>query len=270
MINTVVIGSAGRVGKVILQEILIDNELALVGAIEAKNHPLIGKDISSVISGENFNIHFTDSIYSLNSKIDVIIDFSSPDSIDEYIPFAINNNIPVVLGTTGIAHKLDYLREVSNSIPILISPNMSLGMNILFEFLKYAMKYFDRNVDIEIIETHHKYKKDAPSGSARVIYKIISKAFDPSLTDNDIEKIMMKNLNKPRSVGEIGIHSLRYGESTASHKIIFSLGEEELQFYHNVSNRSVFAKGALKAAKFIVHQKPGTYSMFDVLKSNLK
>ena len=201
------------------------------------------------------------SKYSSKEKYDVVIDFSHPSALDNILKLCREKNMPLIIGTTGFnEEQLSQIRLASGEIPILQSTNMSLGMNLLFALVEQTAAILKDKVDIEVIESHHNRKKDAPSGSAKTIVESIEKGL------GETRKHQHGRYGEcPRENGEIGIHAIRGGNIVGYHEANFINELETVKITHEAYNRSVFAQGALEAAKFILKKGPGLYTMRDVL-----
>ncbi len=194
-------------------------------------------------------------------KIDIIIDFSHPSSLGDIIEIARENRSALILGTTGYSESdLAKIRSLSEEIPILKSSNMSLGMNILFSLVEQTASMLKDKVDIEVIESHHNRKKDAPSGSAKTIVESIERGLGEKRKHQHGRYGQCK-----REEGEIGIHAIRGGNIVGFHEASFINELETIKISHEAYDRSVFAEGALVGAKFLSSQKPGLYTMKDIL-----
>jgi len=230
MIKTTVCGVSGRMGGLIARLIAENKNFSLVGAVEKIDHPEFGKEIEG--------IGIVSDLAKVIGESDVVIEFTAPSATLKHLAICGNKNVPVVIGTTGFSQEeIGEIRTISEKIPVLLSPNMSLGVNLLFKLVKEAATIL-KNYEVEIVETHHNKKKDAPSGTAKKIAEI---------------------------VGDVPIHSLRFGNVIGEHRVIFAGKSERLELFHRAENRETFARGALKAAAFIVNQNPGLYSMEDIL-----
>lgn len=191
----------------------------------------------------------------------VLLDFTHPSALANLLKLALDKKLPLVIGTTGYSKgQIEEIKAASKEIPILYSTNMSIGMNLMFSLVEEIARKIGNDVDIEIIESHHKRKKDAPSGSAISIAEAIERGL------GDKRKHQFGRFGQcPRENGEIGFHSIRGGNIVGYHEALF-IGElETIKISHEAYDRKVFAKGALKAAKFIIGKEPGLYSMKDVL-----
>jgi len=257
----VVVGVAGRMGKRILSLALEAGRFDIVGAVERQDHPDIGKDAGLVAAAAPINVKL-DSVYPAGA--DVAIDFSQPQAADKTVDYCVKNKVALVLGTTGLSdqqHKK--IKTASEKIPVIYATNMSVGMNVLFSLVGKVASMLGDEYDIEIIEQHHRFKKDAPSGSALTLAENICKAtgkkFPDCLTYGRSGKDAL------RKKGDIGIHAVRAGDITGEHDVIFSTLGETLTLSHTAHTRDTFARGALRAAQWLVGKKPALYSMTDVL-----
>lgn len=194
-------------------------------------------------------------------KYHVLLDFTHPSALDNVLQLALERRLPLVIGTTGYNdEQLEKIKAASKEIPILYATNMSLGMNLLFSLVEGIARKIGKDADIEIVESHHNRKKDAPSGSAITIAESIEKGL------GERRKYQYGRQGQcPRQKGEIGIHSLRGGNIVGYHEVNFIGDLESIRLSHEAYDRKVFAKGALEAAKFIIGKEPGLYSMRDVL-----
>ncbi|NBG87035.1 4-hydroxy-tetrahydrodipicolinate reductase [Isachenkonia alkalipeptolytica] len=197
----------------------------------------------------------------LDEDMDVIIDFSHPSSLEKLLGFALKTKTPVVVATTGFSEKQQQEIDLaSKKIPVLQASNTSIGMNLLFSLVKQSAKALGSSVDIEIVETHHRRKKDAPSGSAKTLVHSLEEGL------GEKRKITYGREGEcPRETGEIGVHALRGGDIKGVHHVHFIDDMEQITLSHEAMDRKVFAGGALKAGKFLINKGPGRYGMEDVL-----
>lgn len=192
---------------------------------------------------------------------DVVVDFSHTSSLDRLLDFCLKRKCPLVIGTTGYSEaQMKQIEEASKTIPLVYSANMSLGMNLLFSLVRDAAAILKDSVDIEVVEYHHNQKKDAPSGSARSIVEAIEEGLGESR-----EKVYGRVGESLRKKGEIGMHSIRGGNIIGRHEAWFIHELESVTLVHEANDRSVFAKGAMEAAKFAATASPGFYDMTHVL-----
>lgn len=257
----VVSGAGGRMGKRIISLAIEAGNLDIIGAVEIKAHPDIGKDAGTLAGAGALNIK-VDQGYPAGA--DVVIDFSQPEAADTTVNYCLENKAALVLGTTGLT--LDQHQKVKNAserIPVIYGTNMSVGMNVLFSLAGKAASMLGDDYDIEIVEQHHRFKKDAPSGSALTLAENICEAtgreFPDCLTHGRNGKDAL------REKGTIGIHAVRAGDIAGIHSVIFSTLGETVTLNHNAHSRDGFARGALRAARWLTGKKPGLYSMAQVL-----
>lgn len=255
MLNIGLIGADGKMGQEIIKVILANKTVynlsyAIISTKESINSEL---DASIVLN----NI-------SAMGKVDIVIDFSNPNSIFNTLNYCIESNTPIVIGTTGFnAEQKKLITSTSSKIAILLSPNMSLSVNVLFNLVNIAaIKLID--FEAEIFEAHHRNKKDSPSGTAIKLGEIIAKARNIDFLST--AKFTRYGSNESRNKNEIGFAVSRGGNIIGKHQVSFISDNEILKLTSEVSNRSSFAYGALMAAKFLVEQKAGMYDMSDVLK----
>lgn len=257
----IVIGAAGRMGKRILSLALDAGQFDIMGAVERPDHADIGKDAGLVASAGPINVKL-DSVYQADA--DVAIDFSQPAAADKTIDYCLEGSTALVLGTTGLTEQQrEKIRTASAKIPIIYGTNMSVGMNVLFSLVGKLALMLGDEYDTEIIEQHHRFKKDAPSGSALTLAENICKATGKKFPDCLIHGRSGKDALRQK--GTIGIHAVRAGDITGIHSVIFSTLGEKLTLNHTAHSRDTFARGALRAAEWLTGKKPGLYSMADVI-----
>ncbi len=268
MIKIIVIGAMGRMGRLIIQTIADDPDCELFGAVEMMGHKDIGKDVGNLIGLGSLGMPIVDELEKVITGADCIIDFSTPKSTLESLPVAVASSVPVVIGTTGLTGRkeMKQIRLMSKKIPILLSPNMSIGMNILFKVVQDIARYTKERFDVDILDIHHRTKKDVPSGTAMKLaeYVAIARGLDPKKNIH----FMKHEMDFKRSPDEIKIMASRIGDVVGEHTIFFGGKGETIEITHRASNRQNFAEGAILAAKWIVNQKKGLYNMFDVLGIN--
>jgi 4-hydroxy-tetrahydrodipicolinate reductase len=251
MIKAAINGYLGHMGQVIEKLILENDNIELVAGID--------KNISNY-KGE---LKVYESVFELEDKCDVIIDFSHPCSLESLVKYCTSNKIPLVIGTTGYGEKeIDLLSEGSKEIPIFYTANMSLGVNLLLDLVSKAAILLKDDFDIEIIEKHHNKKIDAPSGTAYLIADTINKELE-----NSMNYVFDRHLShKKRSNNEIGIHSIRGGTIVGEHSVIFSGLDEVIEIKHSAGSKQIFGQGALRAVDFIIGKEPGLYNMRNLIK----
>ena len=256
----VVVGAAGRMGKRIVALAVDSGEFDIVGAVERQSHPDIDKDAGLLAGAGAIDIKLTDTF---SKGGEVAIDFSLAEAADETLEHCLENKLALVSGTTGLSSaQREKFKAASKTIPIIYGTNMSVGMNVLFNLVGKVATMLGDEYDIEITEKHHRFKKDAPSGSALTLAENICKA-----TGKDVETTLThgRSGESLREKGTIGMHAVRAGDIVGDHSVIFGTLGETVSVNHTANSRDTFVRGALRAAKWLVGKVPGLYSMADVL-----
>lgn len=255
-IKLVVCGAAGRMGMRILNLASQDKKFQVVGAVEAKDR--LRSSEKSKTSGL-----WTDDLKTVIQKADVVIDFTVPSATERNLDLAKAAKKAIVIGTTGLEDRQkSAAAKAAKSIPIVLAPNMSVGVNLLFALAAQAAKVL-KDYHVEILEVHHAQKKDAPSGTALKLAEIIAQTLG-----RDLKKTMVTGRSGQvgaRRPEEIGVMSLRLGDTIGDHTVHFGSPGERIELTHRASSRDTFVSGALAAARWVVGQKPGLYDMMDVL-----
>lgn len=253
-------GAAGRMGTRLIQLIAKDPSLELAAALEHAGHSQLGADPSVPAGIPTLSVRFT-TLEGLETPLDAMIDFSTPEASLRVAEACRVRKIPLVVGTTGFDPETrSRLSSVSQEIPFLIAPNMSRAVNLLERLVEETARVLGNAADIEIVERHHHLKKDAPSGTALRLAEVAGRAIGSS---NYIYG--RHGLTGERVTGEIGIHALRTGDNPGEHTVVFGLLGETLELTHRALNRDGFVRGALDAAKFLAKKPAGLYTMRDVL-----
>lgn len=264
MIKVIIAGAAGRMGSRLVALTKESAALALAGAVEAKGHGSMGDDAGEAAGCGHTGIRITEDLSSVLPQADVVVDFSAPEASLEHVRLAAQHRRAVVLGTTGFtAADMSELRDLARHIPCVCSPNMSVGVNLLFKAVAEMAKTLGEDYDIEIIEAHHRLKKDAPSGTALKLAEVLAKAMNRNLDEKGV--YARKGLIGERKPGEIGMQTIRAGDIVGDHTVIFGGMGERIEVVHRAQSRDTFARGALRAAQWAVKQQPGLYDMLDVL-----
>jgi len=260
MIQLAIHGAAGRMGRRLVALASGDSGLKLVAALDHEGCGLLGQDAGRVSGEDPTGVDITST---LDTKPDVMIDFSIQPALRHAIALCQERGIALVIGTTGLTDDDERaIDAAAGSVAVLQAPNMSLGVNLLFALVGQVAKQLGDDYDIEIVEAHHRFKQDAPSGTAMGLVKSICDA-----TGKDIDKDVKHGRSgmDPRSLGEIGVHALRLGDEVGRHTVSFATLGEEVQLTHKANTRDTFALGALRAAKWLVGKPAGRYHMKDVL-----
>jgi 4-hydroxy-tetrahydrodipicolinate reductase len=253
-------GAAGRMGLRLVQFIAEDPDVRLACALERPGHPRLGEDAGTLAGLGALGVPLASSA-GHSGPIDAMIDFSHPLGALEVARLCQQSGIPLVIGTTGLeTSQRVQLEAVSTSIPLLISPNMSRAVNLLMRLVGEAARVLGKTADIEIIERHHRMKKDAPSGTALRLAEIAAQAAGVGKFVHGREGQVGE-----RPHDEIGIHAVRAGDSPGDHSVVFGLLGESLELSHRALNRDGFVRGAIDAAKFLADKSPGLYTMAVVL-----
>jgi len=262
MIQVAINGATGRMGRRLVVLAGQDPELKVVAALDHEGCGLLGQDAGRVAGEEEAGVPISATLDSAVTP-DVVIDFSVQPAVLTVVKLCTERGIPLVTGTTGLTDEdQQAVEDAAQKIAVLQAPNMSLGVNLLFALAGKVARQLGDDYDIEVVEAHHRFKQDAPSGTAMGLIESICDA-----TGKDINKDVKhgRSGNDPRVPGEIGAHALRLGDEVGRHSVSFATLGEEVQLSHRASTRDTFAKGALRAGKWL-HGKPaGLYSMKDVL-----
>ncbi len=252
MINVMLSGCNGKMGRVISSLLANDIEANVV----------CGFDINTDTS-QGYPVY--DCLDSVKEKVDVVIDFSHPDSLSSIISYCQKNNVPVVVATTGLSdEQKNDISELSKKVPVFFTFNMSLGINLLVNLVKKATSILEDNFDIEIVEKHHNQKIDAPSGTAIMI----ADAIKDTMQQNAEFVYDRHSLREKRKKNEIGMHAIRGGTIVGEHSVIFAGKDEVIEINHQAHSKEVFAVGAIKAAKFLIGKDAGMYDMADLIAEN--
>jgi 4-hydroxy-tetrahydrodipicolinate reductase len=264
MIRAVVSGAAGRMGRQVIAVLALDGGFTLVGALEAPGHGAVGSDAGTGAGTAPLGVLITDDRAAALADADVVIDFSTPDSTLGVVEEAARIGLAVVTGTTGHSDEnVKRIAGLAKDIPVVMAPNMSVGVNLLFALSEEVAHVLGDDYDVEIIEAHHNQKVDAPSGTAKRLLEIIARARGKDPGDAAVHGREGMVGKRPR--GEIGVHAIRAGDIVGEHTIIFGTTGERIELVHRLSSRIILARGAVRAATWVVGKKPGLYDMLDVL-----
>jgi 4-hydroxy-tetrahydrodipicolinate reductase len=264
MIKAIVTGAGGRMGGRIISLISADQDIRVVGAVEQKDHAHIGRDMGEDIGLGKTGIVIDGDMTTCIEKGDVIIDFTHHEASLKHLEVAVERGRAIVIGSTGFkADEIKRIRALAGNTRCVLAPNMSVGVNVMFKVLEYVAGILGDDYDVEILEAHHHLKKDAPSGTAMRMAQIIADKLS-----RDLEQVGVyarKGMVGERTRTEIGIQTLRAGDIVGDHMVMFGGVGERLEFIHRAHSRDNFAKGAIRAAKWVVNQRNGLYDMQDVL-----
>ena len=263
-IRAVVTGAAGKMGGRMIALVREASDFVLVGATERPGHPALGRDAWELAGAGTAGVKVADGIAALLPGADVAIDFTAPEASVTHVRAAAAAGRAIVVGTTGLSKEhLEEIRTHAQRIPCVVSPNMSVGVNVLFRLLAEAARLLGEDYDIEVTEAHHHFKKDAPSGTALKMAQVLAEALGRNLEQVGIYG--RKGMVGERPKKEIGIHTVRAGDIVGEHTVIFGGMGERIELTHRAHSRDNFGRGALRAARFAVRAAPGLYDMGDVL-----
>jgi len=264
MVRAIVAGAAGRMGGRIIHMIRQSKDVEVGAAFERPDHPSVHQDVGQVAGLGNLGIQVAGSLQEVVGRGEVLIDFTHPEATVANLRTAAAAGLAVVIGTTGIAGKvLDEVKGLVKGVRCVMSPNMSVGVNVMFRIAGDMAKILGKDYDMEILEVHHRFKKDAPSGTAMRLAQILAASTERNL--DEVAVYERKGMIGERTDKEIGIQTWRAGDITGEHTVMFGGTGERLELIHRAHNRDNFARGAVRAAAWIIGQKPGLYDMQDVL-----
>jgi 4-hydroxy-tetrahydrodipicolinate reductase len=260
----VVAGAGGRMGRTLVKAIADSKEFALAGALEDARSPLIGWDAGVLAGLPENGVKLTGDAAPLLAKVDGIVDFTAPSATLEFAALVAKVGKVHIIGTTGLsAADETKIKDAAKSAVIVKSGNMSLGVNLLAALAKRVAKTLDNSFDVEILEMHHNQKVDAPSGTALMLGRAAAEGRGIALDKHSVR--CRDGHTGARKVGDIGYAALRGGTVVGEHSVIFAGAAERVELTHKAEDRMIFARGALHAARWARSQKPGLYSMMDVL-----
>ena len=245
-----VAGASGKMGGRLVHLVKESGDLEIAGGLERPGHPALGKDLGEVVGLGTLGVPLSDDLTTLMPNIDLLFEFTIPAASLEHVRVMANHGKPMVLGTTGfIAAQLTEIRSLAQHMPLFMAPNMSPAINVMYKLIADA--------------AHHRYKVDAPSGTAVRMAEILAQTLN-----RDLEKVAVhgrKGIVGQRKDEEIAVLSIRAGDLTGDHTVTFGGIGERLEIIHRTQSRDAFGRGALRAARWIVQQKPGLYDMQDLL-----
>jgi 4-hydroxy-tetrahydrodipicolinate reductase len=264
MADVVVAGAAGRMGSRLVALLQPESELRLVAALEAPGHAALGRDAGESAGVGRLGIPIGADVDAALGRDRILIEFSVPDASLAHVREVARHGGRAVIGTTGFtATQREELARIATSIPLLVSPNMSVGVNVAFKVLADMARMLGDEYDVEIVETHHRFKKDAPSGTALRMAEVVATALGRDLAKTAVYDRHDKLAERARK--EIGMAALRSGDVVGEHTVVFGSLGERIELTHRAHSRDNFARGALRGARFIATARPGLYSMQDVL-----
>ena len=264
VIKVAVAGVCGRMGMSVASLAAADGDIELAGATEAAGHVSVGRDLGDIVAGAGPGVSVSGGISEAARDADVIIDFTVPEATLAHAEYSVRNGKSMVVGTTGFSpEQRGELLRLLRRIPCVLSPNMSVGVNVLFEISRQVASYLGEDYDAEIFETHHRAKADSPSGTAVALAEAVAAGLGSELSD--VARYERHGRIGARGKGEIGVQTLRGGDVVGDHTVMFLGDGERVELSHRATSRENFSAGAIRAAKWIPGKPPGIYSMRDVL-----
>jgi len=263
MIRAVLVGATGRMGQAIIRVACDASDILISGAVAQEGSAHLGRDAGELAGVRCLDVAVTSDLAAALVQADVVIDFSNPRATEANLAACRKARKPLLLGTTGHGPALSHLLErAAREIALLVSPNTSLGATVLVEIARAAAAALPASFDAEIIESHHRTKKDAPSGTALALGAAVAQGRGAQLTDM---AVWDRRGGATRRTGEIGFAVVRGGDLVGEHTVLFAGDGEELTLTHRATDRTIFARGALRAAAWLTVQPPGRYAMGDIL-----
>lgn len=264
MLRAAVAGIAGRMGSRIAQIITETDGIELAGGFERCDHPDIGREVAELIGGAPTGMRVSGSIGEVMENADVVIDFTAAAASLNHLRQAAAGRKPMVIGSTGFTPDLlSQARQLVTETPCVLAPNMSMGVNVLFKVVADVARILGAEFDVEIVEAHHRYKKDAPSGTAVKLAEVVADALGRNL--EHVGVYARHGIIGERTAQEIGVQTLRGGDIVGDHTVLFAGLGERIEIIHRAHSRDNFARGAVRAACWVVQQAPGLYDMQHVL-----
>ncbi len=264
ILKAIVVGAAGRMGLRLLAMIRENPAFLLVGAVERKDHPYLGRDAGEMAGLGKCQVPLSGNLSEVISSGDLVIDFTTAETSLKNLRVIVEHGKSAVIGSTGFTSvQMDEIRVFAQKVPCVLSPNMSVGVNVMFRVIGDLARILGEEYDLEVIEAHHRMKKDAPSGTALKMGQILAQARKGNLDEVGIYE--RKGLIGERKRTEIGMQTIRAGDIVGEHTVIFGGMGERLEVTHRAHSRDNFARGAVRAALWVAKQKPGLYDMQDVL-----
>ena len=264
MIRVIINGACGRMGRLIIQSVAQQDDMELVGAIEYSEHPQIGSDAGVVAGIGEIGVAITGKLEEALESADVVIEFSKPEATVQHLRQVVNADKAMVIATTGYTpDELAIINELAAQIRCVMAPNMSLGVNVMIQALELIAKALGDDYNIEVIEAHHNHKADAPSGTALRLAETVAAALGRDLAAVGVYG--RHGIVGARTQQEIGIHAVRGGDIAGDHTVLFATEGEQLSVVHRAHSPEAFAKGAIRAARWVVNAPKGLHDISEVL-----
>ena len=262
-IGVVVAGACGRMGQMLVEAVLASPDMRLVGALDHPSSTALGID-AGAFAGRTTGVTIQSDVAQALSGAQVLIDFTRPEGTMLHVAAAAAAGVSVVIGTTGFSDEQKaQLQKASQTISLVMAPNMSVGVNVTLKLLEMAAKAMPEGYDIEIIEAHHRHKVDAPSGTALKMGEVVAHALGRDLKDCAVYG--REGVTGERDPSTIGFATIRGGDIVGDHTVLFAGTGERIEITHKSSSRATYAQGSLRAARFLADKPTGLFDMFDVL-----
>jgi 4-hydroxy-tetrahydrodipicolinate reductase len=259
-------GASGRMGRMLIEAVQAADDCVLSGALDIAESPAIGMD-ALAFSGQRSGVNITADLRAGLKDSQYLIDFTRPEGTLAHLKVCRELGVKAIIGTTGFTPaQLDEIRDVARDIAIVMAPNMSVGVNVVFKLLAQAAKALKEGYDIEIIEAHHRHKVDAPSGTALKMGEVVADAIGRNLKECAVYG--REGVTGERDPSTIGFVTVRGGDVVGDHTVLFAGIGERIEITHKSSSRQTYAQGSLRAARFLAHQPHGLFGMDDVLELN--
>jgi 4-hydroxy-tetrahydrodipicolinate reductase len=264
MIRVIINGACGRMGRLIIQGVSQQADMELAGAIEYPEHPQIGSDAGVVAGIGEIGVAITSKLEDVLENADVVIEFSKPEATIQHLRQVVDADKAMVIATTGFnPDELETVKKLASQIRCVMAPNMSLGVNVMIQALELIAKALGDDYNIEVIEAHHNHKADAPSGTALRLAETVAAALGRDLAEVGVYG--RHGIVGARSQKEIGIHAVRGGDIAGDHTVLFATEGEQLSVVHRAHSPEAFAKGAIRAARWVVDASKGLHDVSEVL-----
>ena len=264
MISVIIDGACGRMGNMITQGVVTQSDMQLVGAIEYSGHPQLGQDVGEVAGVGTIGVAISDNLSEVLDEADVVIEFTAPSASIEHLRNVVDAGKTMVLATTGFTEaELAEVYELAERIPCVMSPNMSVGVNVMLQAVQLVAKALGDDYDVEVIEAHHNQKADSPSGTALRIAEVLAESLERNLAD--VGAYGRHGMVGARPDKEIGIHAIRGGDISGDHTVLYAGAGERIEITHRAHTREAFAKGAIRAARWVVNAPKGLHDIAEVL-----
>ena len=264
MIGVIINGACGRMGRLIIRGVSEQADMEIAGAIEFSGHPQIGSDAGVVAGIGEIGVAVTGNLEDVLESADVVIEFSKPEATLQHLREVVNADKAMVIATTGFdSDELATVNELASQIRCVMAPNMSLGVNVMIQALELIAKALGDDYDIEVIEAHHNHKADSPSGTALRLAETVAAALERDL--DEVGVYGRHGIVGARPKKQIGIHAVRGGDIAGDHTVLFATEGEQLSVVHRAHSPEAFAKGAIRAAKWVIDAPKGLHDVSEVL-----